>query len=886
MRPRVRMSTPAPSSRSKLPALLWVLGGAFCWVASHAAEIPSAQVNRFPTISLTAWDVELYEHDLDAAVIEITSSQEIASPVIIYLGVQGTAIHGSDFDLPLELWMPSGVESRAVLFQPIRDWIKEGDETVEISIRSVRGLAHVDPTAKVNITIVDLFDDPDPEDPDDDETITTVRRPDLGTYSYFSSSAENLEVVVGVLNYGSEISSETTSLFKVAADPGFNDVVFERSRTIPAIDPQDWWGVREYVPVNTFEPLTTYFVEFSVEPGEEETTLWNNSEDFGFSTNSQRRIASSCEVPNRPIVAGGEDPLFPAQWHLNNVGQETYSDTAPEEGADINMNATIENGITGNGVVVAVVDTGMELCHPDLAENTRTLGSVNFTADDSSYTYLYGSKATDPYNPDIYGDHGTSVAGLIGSVAENGVGGRGVAPGVTLRAYNYLRNASTEALAISLGADVDPSDPTVTSSPGDVFNLSFGARLATTRSELVEEMYRHGIENLRDGKGAIYVKSAGNQFRSCSAIQHRIHADVGCRSTNIDAGNNYPFVIVVGASDAYDNKASYSSTGANIWTAAPSGYSGGAWPALITTDQSGKDRGYDLRYPVGVSASAEVNPHGDYISTFAGTSGSAPIVSGAIALMLEVQPELTWRDIKHVLANTSRWVDPSDFRVRVAINGTPVVLKYPWTLNAAGYAYHSSFGFGVVDVDNAMTFIESYAPDSLGEFTESDWLGLETETPILDGDGKGTFVDLEITLPYVVVVPTEDEAHADEAPVPELRTFEGANIESVQLRANIIHENLSDVQITLISPSGTPSIVNPVFNNALGIGHSGPFEMTSNAFYGEEPMGTWRVHFMDAQAEKEGTVEEVAIRFFYGQHPQTVEDPPEEPPDPEPDPIE
>ena len=106
------------------------------------------------------------------------------------------------------------------------------------------------------------------------------------------------------------------------------------------------------------------------------------------------------------------------------------------------MTAAIRNSLAGDGVKLAVVDTGLEICHPDLAANVEQGQSFNFNFAGSA-----GSSLTDPFNQDLLGDHGTSVAGVAAAVANNGLGGRGVAPGVALRGYNIGGGLTTDPQA-------------------------------------------------------------------------------------------------------------------------------------------------------------------------------------------------------------------------------------------------------------------------------------------------------------------------------------------------------------------------------------------------------------------------------------------------------
>src|SRR6266853_1865793 len=133
------------------------------------------------------------------------------------------------------------------------------------------------------------------------------------------------------------------------------------------------------------------------------------------------------------------DPLAVEQWHLKNTGQKAFADTAGVPGMDINVEPVYSTfGFTGNGVITAVVDTGLEIAHEDLAANVIPAGSWNFLVPAND------PNATDPTNTlDTDGDHGTSVGGLIAMV-RNSVGGIGVAPRASLKGFNFLSSDQTE----------------------------------------------------------------------------------------------------------------------------------------------------------------------------------------------------------------------------------------------------------------------------------------------------------------------------------------------------------------------------------------------------------------------------------------------------------
>ena len=100
------------------------------------------------------------------------------------------------------------------------------------------------------------------------------------------------------------------------------------------------------------------------------------------------------------------DPLALQQWHLRNTGQTAYADSAGVTGMDVNVDPVYGLSYDGNGVIVAVVDSGLEIAHEDLTANVVVNGSWNFS-----------NSTTDPTNTATDGDHGTSMAMGFGLVA-------------------------------------------------------------------------------------------------------------------------------------------------------------------------------------------------------------------------------------------------------------------------------------------------------------------------------------------------------------------------------------------------------------------------------------------------------------------------------------
>ena len=312
-----------------------------------------------------------------------------------------------------------------------------------------------------------------------------------------------------------------------------------------------------------------------------------------------------------------------------------------------------------------------------------------------------------------------------------------------------------------------------------------------------------------------------------------------------------PYMIIVGAHNAAGRKSSYSSVGANIWISAPGGEFGINSPALVTTDSMGLDRGLGTLYQVlGASLSLErdnvLNPHGNYLSLMNGTSAAAPNASGAVALLLEDNPSFTWRDVKHVLANSARKIDPDIQGVELTIGTTSKTVLPPWTVNAAGYSFHNWYGFGAVAIDDALAFAEEHEPNSLGTFRESGWFERNETVDIPDNDISGVTQSLNVR-----------------------GLIADADIEAVVVEIDWEHEFPNDLGVHLISPKGTRSVIQQVFNETLAVQNMGTFtwRMLTNAFYGEDPNGEWRLEVIDADTGDVGQIFSWRLRVYYGEHP-------------------
>ena len=803
------------------------------------------QAGALASVSLSAAAAEIDEGaDRTPVALTVTLSEPVTGDVTVALVSTGTAWLGSDFDLAgTSVAVIEGAIRGTTTLTPIRDLAAEGDETIALQIDAVTGRAEIGAPSAAHVDIRDLGAPTRAEYAALDAFMLL-----LGGETY-DIDTDALYLSYIVRNRGRVAASPTEAVLLTTTDLFSDADPYRRlaTRSVPALAPN---GSRFFdtvrVSFDDLIPGSNNYLVLALPPvAEEDPDGRRIAVDYtAVFLTDEYRIPTTCTGFSRDTRPGTPDPLFAQQWALRNTGQTSFADAGGVAGEDLNMARTLAAGPTGAGVRVAVVDTGLEICHPDLAANAEPGLSYNF-----GHAAWLGAQADDPFLPMVLGDHGTSVAGLIAAAANNGVGGRGVAPAARLRGFNFLSFQSPGAYFDALGM----SSQRPQADDVHVFNMSFGSSgSASILTADERELFRAGVTDLRDGLGALYVKAAGNAFDDCTRVDDDgrpidprldLSTELGCFAANLDGENNLPYVITVGGFSANGERSSYSSAGAALWVVAPAGEFGGDRPAMITADQMGGDRGYVL-IPRGLAPGAADNPLGDYTSIFNGTSAAAPNAAGAVALLLETQPDLTWRDVKHILAKTARQLHADIPRVRVAFGGTPAVLQHGWITNAAGYRFHNWYGFGAIDVDAAVALASTYVPNSLGVFIEAAPLRLATGSRIPDHDGGGLTQTQNIT-----------------------GLSRTANIEALQLRIEVTHPNPWDLGFELISPSGTRNVINPVFNHALhGVDNPLDWTILSNAFYGEPPTGEWTLNVIDAAKGNVGTLDAWSLIFYLGEH--------------------
>jgi len=424
---------------------------------------------------------------------------------------------------------------------------------------------------------------------------------------------------------------------------------------------------------------------------------------------------------------------------------------------------------TGSGIKIAVHDTGVDQDHTDIDPN------YDETIDE---------------DPGI-GDHGTFVTGIVGA-ARNGDGIVGVAYDATLAVYT-LPGLFDWSYAFNELDAFDVVNNSWTQSHDTLYDGSAGLLVSGKLEDLAETG--------RGGLGTISVFSGGNDRQD------------GDQSSYFD-GQNSRHAVTVAAVQTDGAVADFSNPGASILVSAPG-------TNIVSTDVTGIGGFADSTYSLG----------GNYFAAD-GTSASAPFVSGVIALMLEANPNLGWRDVQEIVAYSGRDTDPTHqgWQTNGATN---------W--NGGGLEVSHDFGFGFVDAFVAVRLAET-------------WLGTAKSSNEVTATGSSA---------PTVAIPDEDSVSDTIAIASDVR------IDHVEVTVDIDHTMRGDLVIELTSPDGTTSVLmdrpgkapdDPDDRGSTGDDVTWRFYTTHH--WGEGSQGDWTLTVRDLATGETGTLNNWSIDFY------------------------
>ena len=457
--------------------------------------------------------------------------------------------------------------------------------------------------------------------------------------------------------------------------------------------------------------------------------------------------------PATPMNNPTQEPLFSEQWHL--MGSSSG-------GANVAAAWSLKNNsgsyVYGTDVHINIIDDGIGINHRDLSPNYIAASSYDYVGRDENPT------------PPLYDDHGTACAGVAAGYGHNGVGITGAAPNANISGQRLLGagTASNEAAAL-----------TRTLEAVDIYSNSWGPADDGTLQPAPPEVLaalEDGVTNGRNGKGVIYTWAGGNGRYSND-------------NSNYDGYANSRFVISVAAITNQGTYSWYSEPGANILVSSPSD---GGTDGITTTTTNNR-----------------------YRHDFGGTSSATPLVSGIVALMLEANSNLSWRDVQHILVNSSDVVDSNN-------SG--------WFTNGAGHQFNHDYGYGRINAEAAVALSKSwdYVSDEVSHTSN-----INPGISIPDAGGGPIISQINFT--------------------------QDITIETVEIPIESDHNRAGNLTITLTSPEGTTAILS---EGGRRDGSTLDFKFSAKAFWGESSQGNWSLTITDEASSGTGDLNNWGLNIF------------------------
>ena len=417
---------------------------------------------------------------------------------------------------------------------------------------------------------------------------------------------------------------------------------------------------------------------------------------------------------------------------------------------------------SGRGIDLIAVDDGFDY----------TTYSGDLSNYDQTKDYDFRNSDDDAMSENIgVIDHGTKVL-LSAGGALDGTGIAGPAHGANLIGYKVQFGGSDASLKLGfqnalMDADIANNSWKFVTPFGDNFNSSY---YDTNYGSYMKAAADTG----RGGLGTVQMYASGNDRGS----------DHDANSHNL---LNSIYSITVGAiKDFGTPHTSFSNPGSNLLVSTP---------------------GNAITY----------NFENNSYSSWSGTSAATPIAAGVVALMLEANPNLGWRDVQEILVLSSKKID---------IDGN-LGSDNPWVINGnnnwngGGNLFSNDYGFGLIDASSAVKLAETWHFTHKDNYQVSNNLfntSVSNNSAVTTNDGDGSYETFSFSV------------------------TDSIDIEKISLLVNLTGQ-VSDIKLELVSPDGTISTIidTPTATTRTSLN----FEFGSNAFWGENSVGTWELRVYD-----------------------------------------
>ncbi|XP_061589572.1 LOW QUALITY PROTEIN: proprotein convertase subtilisin/kexin type 5 [Cololabis saira] len=439
------------------------------------------------------------------------------------------------------------------------------------------------------------------------------------------------------------------------------------------------------------------------------------------------------------------------------------SDESKHCQSHMNIAGAWRMGYTGKGVVVSVLDDGIEREHPDLKPNYDPLASYDVNGQDPDPSPSYSNNAANY--------HGTQCAGIVAAAANNSQCTVGVSFHARLGGVRMLGGDVTdivEAHSLSLRPQYI-----------DIYLAGWGPEDDGATLEgpgpLAHRALQIGTQTGRQGRGSVFVWASGNGGRAgdhCSC----------------DGYSNSIYTISVSSSSRHGSQPDYLEQCSSTLAAA---YGGEETEQTVT-----------------------LGPQQSCRKAQPGSSLSSSVAAGVLALTLEANPLLTWRDVQHIIVRTSK---------------SHHLIAHDWHVNGAGYKVSHLYGFGLLDAESMVKEAEF-------------WKQVPPQHECVE--------EAAIQLSRIIHPGSELTSVCETTGCSGEALQHVVYVEHVVLLVTISHSRRGDLSITLTSPSGTVSQLlanRPLDNSAEGFQN---WEFMTTHCWGERAAGEWTLKIKDAPSQK------------------------------------
>uniref|UniRef100_A0A6A7FR57 Neuroendocrine convertase 1-like n=1 Tax=Hirondellea gigas TaxID=1518452 RepID=A0A6A7FR57_9CRUS len=454
------------------------------------------------------------------------------------------------------------------------------------------------------------------------------------------------------------------------------------------------------------------------------------------------------------------DELVDHQWYIFDTRVKS---SLPK--LDLGVLGAWQLGYTGQGVKVTILDDGIDYTHDDLKDNYDP--SLSFDVNDDDDDPL-------PRQSDqVVNSHGTKCAGEVAMVANNGKCGVGVAflasiGGVRMLDGDVSDRVEAEALSHAI-------------EKADIASSSWGpmddGKTVEGPGRLTQEALKRGTQEGRGGKGTLFVWASGNG---------------GLTNDNCNCDGYASSIYTISINSASQSN-KFPWYGERCASTMASAYSSGAYTdqKIISTDVGNK-----------------------CTSSFSGTSAAAPLTAGVVALALEANGNLTWRDMQHLII--------------LSCNALTLKENDGWQQNALGLYFNMRFGFGLLDAESMVVNAKSW--ESVGEKVTCTVNATSNKNTNWSFGSQGS-----TSLLFEVTGCSEGGK-------------KGVFLEHVEAVMSIEHTYRGALEINITSPRGTTTTyltTREQDKSSEGF-HMWPF--VSLHTWGEDPRGAWTITITDTSS--------------------------------------